>query len=214
MAMPSETVEPGQTKITFSNGDYYIGKAKDNMPHGLGKMYYSNGMMLSCNWQYGLPVTTILPDSKIPGYGNNKFQNTAIVNGKIFSVGYGYTNETISDCFGISGFIRGIRVHHDKAVLYSVENSVYRDGNGWEMDDDGEYVFVYTGEGLHGDQEMTRGNYFLKNSVNTGIFLFVKRKTNDYVFYGTVGVKRVEEAYEPDKSGKNRRVFKFILRRL
>ncbi len=212
--MPSDAVAPGQNKITFDNGDYYIGKTLDNQPHGLGKRYYANGMVLSSNWQYGLPVTTIMPDSKIPGYGNNKFQNTAIIGGKIFSVGYGYTNEIISQYFGVSGYIRGIRVHHDKAVLYSVENSVYKDGNGWELDDDGEYVFVYTGEGLTGDQQMTRGNFFLKNSGNKGVYLFVKRRTNDYVFYGTVGVKRVEETYEPDKYGNRRLVFKFILRRL
>ena len=60
---------------------------------------------------------------------------------------------------------------------------------------------------------MAGGNFFLKNS-HKGLFLFVKRKANDYVFFGEVEVKRMEEAIEPDKNGCARKVFKFILRRV
>ena len=107
----------------------------------------------------------------------------------------------------------GIRIHHNRAVLLSTGTSVYRDGIGWEKDSDGEYVFEYTGEGLDGNQQMDGGNYFLKNS-DGGLFLFVKRSPNDYVFFGEVKVKRIEEAIEPDRKGIARKVFKFILRRV
>lgn len=212
--MSSKETTPEFDTISFDNGDYYEGDVLNHLPHGQGTMYYINGITRTCYWLYGLPITRAVPDTKIPGYDDNRYQKDVVVNGETFCVGFGYDNDTISDAFGISKFIRGIRVHRDKAVLYSIENSVYRDGYGWEKDEDGEYVFVYTGEGLEGDQKMDRGNYFLKNSVTKGLYLFIKRRPNDYVFYGVVCVKRIEEAIEPDKNGNNRKVFKFILRRL
>ncbi len=210
----SDEVTPEFDTIVFDNGDYYEGEVINRTPHGQGTMFYISGVTLTSYWLYGLPITRKEPDTKIPGYDDDNYQRDVIIDGYTFCVGYGYYNNDISTAFGISKFIRGIRIHHDKAVLYSIENSVYRDGYGWEKDDDGEYIFVYTGEGLEGDQNMDRGNFFLKNSNDKGLYLFVRRRSNDYVFNGIVGVKRVEEAIEPDKYGKNRKVFKFILRRL
>lgn len=212
--MSSSEPQPEFDTVSYDNGDYYEGDVVNRVPHGMGTMYYADGTQRTCKWLYGLPLTHPNPDTKIPGYSDKKYQSLITINGYIFSVGNGYFNETISDAFGISRFIRGIRVHHDKAVLFSLDNAVYRDGIGWEKDDDGEYIFVYTGEGLHGDQEMSRGNFFLKNSKGKGVYLFVKRRSNDYTFYGEVEVKRIEEATEPDAEGRKRKVFKFILRRL
>ena len=200
--------------VMFDNGDYYEGEVVNRVPHGTGTMYYSNGITLTAKWLYGLPLTHSDPDTKIPYYSDEKYQKLITINGSIFCVGYGYDNNSISTAFGVSKFIRGIRVHRNKAVLFSLDNSVYRDGIGWEKDSDGEYIFVYTGEGLIGNQEMTKGNYFLGNSNGKGLFLFVRRKSNDYTFYGSVEVKRIEEAIEPDKNNINRKVFKFILRRV
>ena len=211
--MSQSEPSPEFDTVFFDNGDYYEGDVVDRVPHGIGTMYYANGVTRTCNWLYGLPLTRPEPDTKIPGYSDDHYQKLITVNGSIFVVGYGYDNDTIANSFGVSKFIRGIRIHRDIAVLVSIESSVYRDGIGWEKDTDEEYIFEYTGEGLEGNQEMVGGNFFLKNS-HKGLFLFVKRKANDYVFFGEVEVKRIEEAIEPDKNGCARKVFKFILRRV
>jgi len=132
----------------------------------------------------------------------------------VFCVGYDYDNKTIPEAFGVSSFIRGIRTHRDDCVLLSMGSGVYQDGIGWETDRDGGCVFVYTGEGLEGDQELTYGNRFLRYSSGKNIYLFVKRKSNGYVFHGKVVVKRTETADEADKNGRMRKVFKFVLRRV
>ena len=204
---------PEYDTIYFDNGDYYEGDAINRVPHGTGTMYYANGITRTCEWLYGLPLTRPKPDTKIPGYSDDHYQKLITVNGNTFCVGFGYDNDTLADSFGVSRFIRGIRIHHNRAVLLSTGSSVYRDGIGWEKDSDGEYIFEYTGEGLDGNQQMDGGNYFLKNS-DGGLFLFVKRSPNDYVVFGEVEVKRIEEAIEPDRNGIARKVFKFILRRV
>ncbi len=211
--MSQSESSPEFDTVFFDNGDYYEGDVVDRVPHGQGTMFYANGVTRSCNWLYGLPLTRPEPDTKIPGYSDDRYQKLITVNGSTFVVGFGYDNDTIANSFGVSKFIRGIRIHRNTAVLVSIESSVYRDGIGWEKDTDGEYIFEYTGEGLEGDQEMAGGNFFLKNS-HKGLFLFVKRKANDYVFFGEVEVKRMEEAIEPDKNSCARKVFKFILRRV
>lgn len=202
--------------IDYENGDYYEGEAVNRVPHGEGTMYYARGNKCSERsgyWLYGLPVSRAEPDSKIPGFSDKRYQSLIVVNSHTFCVGYGYDNSSIAEAFGVSTFIRGIRIHHEKAVLFSLDNTVYRDGIGWENDTDGESVFIYTGEGLEGDQEMSRGNLFINNSRDGGLYLFVKRRNNDYTFYGEVELKRKEEATEPDKNGNARKVFKFVLRR-
>lgn len=113
--------------------------------------------------------------------------------------------------FRINSFIRRIRTHRDVAVLFSTGDSVYMDGKGWEPDNDREPVFSYTGEGLRSDQTMKGGNLFLKNSVGKNVYLFVRRRPNEYVFHGQVIVKRVEKAREDDADGKDRMVYRFIL---
>ena len=115
------------------------------------------------------------------------------------------------EAFRINSFIRGIRTHRDVAVLFSTGDSVYMDGKGWEPDNDREPVFSYTGEGLRGDQALKGGNLFLKNRVGKKVYLFVRRRPNEYVFHGQVMVKRVEKAREDDADGMDRMVYRFIL---
>lgn len=211
--MPSSQTPEFDT-IFYENGDYYEGDALDRQPHGQGTMYYDNGDIRKGYWLYGTPITKNIVDRKIPFCDSNTYTNSVSVNYCNFVVGYGYDNATIAEAFGISKFISGIRLHGNCAVLVSLDDSVYRDGIGWEPDYDDEPIFRYTGEGLEGNQTMTRGNYFLGNSYDKDIFLFVRRKPNDYTFNGKVRVKRVDSAIEPDKRGHNRNVFKFILRRV
>ena len=210
--MPPSTTSPVFDTVFFDNEDYYEGDTIDRVPHGFGTMYYADGEEREGYWFCGLPVTGAKPDEKIPGYSKDHYQNLVTINGGIFSVGQGYMNDSIAEYFGVSKFIRGIRIHRNRAVLFSVDNSVYKDGIGWEKDADGEYIFKYTGEGLDGDQEMSNGNFFLKNS-HGGLFLFVRRRANDYIFHGEVEVKRIEQDIEPDRKHNQRKVFKFILRR-
>ena len=197
--------------ISYDNGDYYEGQTLDRIPHGEGTMFYSDGETLTCKWIYGEPVKGNR-DRKIPGEGTERDRIHS--NGHILYVGYAYDNDVIADAFGVSRFIRGIRTHHDNCVLISTETSVYKDGSGWEPDDDGEPIFVYTGEGQDGDQTLSRGNLFLNRSIGKKIYLFVWRRPNEYVFHGQVVVKRTETAREPDRRGIDRMVYKFILARI
>lgn len=43
------------------------------------------------------------------------------------------------------------------------------------------------------------------------MYLFVRRRPNEYVFHGQVIVKRVEKAREDDADGIDRMVYRFIL---
>jgi len=194
--------------VMFDNGDYYEGQVLGRVPHGEGTMYYDDGSTVTCKWIYGLPVIGSR-DESIPGEGSER--DKVYINDQILYVGYAYDNDTIKDVFGVSGFIRGIRLHHDRAVLMSMGEGVYQDGSGWELDNDGGYIFTYTGEGLDGDQKFTDGNLFLKKSAGKGVYLFVKRRPNEYVFHGQVIVKRIETAQEKDRAGNMRKVFKFVL---
>lgn len=195
--------------IFFDNGDYYEGQVLDRVPHGEGIMYYDSGETVSGRWIYGEIVKGGY-DTKIPDGSRDRFD----INGHTLYVGYGYSNDVIASALGVSRFIRGIRIHRDVAALISTGSSIYRDGMGWTPDSDGEPVFVYTGEGTMGDQRMAVGNLFLKNSSRGRVYLFVWRRPNEYVFHGQVIVKRIETDREPDKSGAERMVYKFILARV
>lgn len=197
--------------IFFDNGDYYEGQVLDRIPHGEGTMYYESGETIAGKWIYGENVKGKY-DDRVPR--SNSRRDRYDINNHTLYVGYGYSKEVLVNTFQISGFIRGIRTHHDFIVLLSMDKSIYRDGKGWEIDEDGDQVFVYTGEGKKGDQTMTHGNLALKNSMFKRVFLFVSRKTNEYVFHGQVLVKKIETSIEPDDTGNNRKVFKFILSRM
>ena len=195
--------------ICYDNGDYYEGQVIGRLPHGEGTMFYIDGNTITCKWIYGTPVIG-KRDERIPGEGSER--DRVIINNHTLYVGYAYDNDTLVSIFKISRFIRGIRLHDDRAVLLSTGQGVYKDGSGWELDPEGgEPIFVYTGEGLQGDQELTFGNRFLKYSLGKEVYLFVKRKKNEYVFNGQVVVKRTETAMEPDAANHMRMVYKFIL---
>lgn len=198
--------------IFFDNGDYYEGEVLNRVPHGEGTMFYANNETLTCKWIYGSPVKGSR-DERILNRGDNCTEDL-IVGGRRFCIGFGYSNDFIADAFSVNRYIQGIRFYRDNCVLFVVGHSVYEDGSNWELDSDGEYIFVYTGRGQKGNQEWDRENTYLKNSAGKTVALFVWRKPNEYVFHGIVSVKRIETAIEKDKTGTDRKVFKFILRRI
>ncbi len=209
-------MDPDMDKIVFDtvyfeNDDYYEGYVLDRIPHGEGKMWYADGRVLAGKWIYGQYMSEGR-DGSIPS--DNAKSDIATANGITFCVGYCYDNDTISQAFGVSRFYRGIRAHHDTCVLLSMGSGVYKDGLGWAQDDDGGYVFTYTGEGLEGDQTLTSGNRFLYYSSGKYVYLFVKRKPNRYVFNGRVAVKRKYTVTEPDRLKRERKVYKFDLVRI
>lgn len=171
-------------------------------------MYYADGRVLAGKWIYG-QYTSEGRDGGIPS--GNQASDIVKSNGITFCVGYCYDNDTICQAFGVSRFYKGIRTHRDNCVLLSMGSGVYKDGIGWMLDDDGDHVFTYTGEGLEGDQTLTSGNRFLYYSAGKYVYLFVKRKPNRYVFNGRVAVKRTYTVVEPDKLERERKVYKFDL---
>lgn len=209
--MDPEAVETEFDTVFFENGDYYEGQVLGRTPHGEGTMYYSTGETVSGKWIYGEHILG-KRDVQIPE--SSKTTNRFDINGRTIYAGYTYTNDEISSIFSISRFIRGIRTHREYIVLFSTGESIYKDGIGWEKDFEGDSFFVYTGEGLQGDQKMERGNLALNNSYNKRIFLFVRRKPGEYVFHGEVIVKRYYTANELDTTGRMRKTFKFDLVRV
>ena len=210
-------MDPDMDKVTFDtvffdNGDYYEGEVLGRMPHGEGTMFYTDGKTLTCKWIYGSPVKG-KRDERILDRGD-EFTKTLLVGGHTFCIGFGYDNNYIADAFSINRYIQGIRFYRDKCVLFVVGHSVYEDGSNWELDSDGEYIFRYTGRGQKGNQEFDRENLFLKQSAGKTVALFIWRRPAEYVFHGLVAVKRIETAIEKDKTGTDRQVFKFILRRI
>lgn len=198
--------------VSFDNGDYYEGEVLNRIPHGEGTMFYANNETLTCKWIYGSPVKGPR-DERIVNM-DSEYTPSVVSGGHTFVVGFGYDNNFIADAFSINRYIQGIRFYRDKCVLFVVGHSIYEDGSKWELDFDGEHIFVYTGRGQKGNQEWDRENTFLRFSAGKTVALFVWRKKAEYVFHGLVAVKRIETAIEKDKTGTDRQVFKFILKRI
>jgi len=74
---------------------------------------------------------------------------------------------------------------------------------------------LYTGEGLHGDQQMRRGNLVLKLQMEKRypIFVFEKKTPGRYMFLGKYNVTSVQTEKQPDVDGKMRCAFVYRLER-
>ena len=114
--------------ICYDNGDYYEGQVIGRLPHGEGTMFYIDGNTITCKWIYGTPVIG-KRDERIPGEGSER--DRVIINNHTLYVGYAYDNDTLVSIFKISRFIRGIRLHNDRAVLLSTGQCIKMvlDGN-------------------------------------------------------------------------------------
>lgn len=131
----------------------------------------------------------------------------------VFLIDHVFTNGQLSDVFGVSnsGGIRysGSAADPQLVVFISggsnLKSSIpYRDR--WEGD-----RFHYTGEGLRGDQTLTRGNLALKSSAENGcpVFGFEKLGPDRYKYLGRFRVVEIGEETQPDVDGNDRRVYVF-----
>ncbi|MGY5144427.1 MAG: hypothetical protein ACW9XH_08095 [Candidatus Nitrosopumilus sp. bin_32a] len=76
-------------------------------------------------------------------------------------------------------------------------------------------IYRYVGKGLIGDQTLTGDNELLKNSLehNYVVYLFWQHNANsDHQYVGEVTVEDVILEKQPDKNGKIRNVYVFLLK--
>lgn len=136
----------------------------------------------------------------------------------MFLVDHVFTNGQLSDVFGVSnsGGIRySGKAEKPRWVVFisgaiQVKSSVpYRDR--WDGN-----LFHYTGEGLRGDQTLTRGNLALKSSIENGcpIYGFEKLAPDRYKYLGRFRVVDIGEERQPDADGNDRRVYVFRMERV
>lgn len=125
-------------------------------------------------------------------------------------IGETFTRDNIMKIFKISGQSGMMKTNTLNAlVLTTSESSIYGDSsieNG---------IIQYTGEGLVGDQTITKNNKTLFNSKQTKIpvYLFTKDKKRRYTFEGRVELYGDPyQAPEKDINGNERLVWKFPLR--
>lgn len=124
-------------------------------------------------------------------------------------VGNVYTNAQLNEETGCS-IMGGIRVAHStrSIVLVHVPGSVYND----RTDPAESRIFLYTGQGLEGDQELTRGNLALANVniTDVTIHFYIKERPNEYRYQGEYQlVGDMFEEEQLDQNGDLRNVFMF-----
>lgn len=114
----------------------------------------------------------------------------------------------------IRGFGRGINVTDSSIVLISnmVQNNqmfVYHDH--WEENGD----FIFSGEGLNGDQKMTKGNFAIANASyeKKKIYLLIKFSSKEYYFQGEMICLSYSKEDDRDSNGNLRKEYKFRLRK-
>jgi len=127
------------------------------------------------------------------------------------NIGDVFTREQLVAIFKISGQAGMMKTNtlHCLILTTSEYNGIYEDGivqNG---------TIMYTGEGLVGDQSITKNNKTLYESreKNIPVYLFTKDKLRRYIFEGRVELyDDPYQAPEKDINGNDRLVWKFPLR--
>lgn len=129
----------------------------------------------------------------------------------------GYKYDEVEKKYGISirYFGRGINPTPNCIVLISriketADYYVYHDH--WVKD--GEYIF--SGEGLSGDQKLTRGNLAIVNAKKNKkpIYLFLKFSSTDYLYQGEFELVDYYQEKEPGEDKELRMEYKFHLRKV
>lgn len=103
-----------------------------------------------------------------------------------------------------------IIIFRNAHVLKPNQTNVYLDKY-----DENTGIYHYVGKGLIGDQTLNAENNYLKNANenNYKIHLFWQHNSNsDHQYVGMVNVLDVISDLQPDKNGKIRRVYVFLLK--
>ena len=129
-----------------------------------------------------------------------------------------FTMKEVEEEFGVHTLqFKGINYAKDapsvvivSVLKNSVDHFVYYDY--WDENGD----FIYTGEGLNGDQELTKGNLAIYNAENVGraISLFIRPYSNTYIYQGDFELVNWYWKSEPGANGKMRNAIKFRLRKV
>lgn len=126
------------------------------------------------------------------------------------SIGDIFTKDQLMSIFKISGQAGMMKTNTLNAlVLTTSEESIYGDSSIEEG------TIQYTGEGLEGDQTITKNNktLFYSKENNLPVYLFTKDKKRRYTFEGRVELyDKPYQTPENDINGKERLVWKFPLK--
>lgn len=151
----------------------------------------------------------ILKEKGTELYKSIYYDQLNFING--INIGDIFTREQLMAIFKISGQSGMMKTNTlDCLVLTTSEsNGVYEDS----LIENG--TIIYTGEGLEGDQTITKNNKTLYKSPETNIpvYLFTKDSNKKYIFEGRVEL--YDNSYqtpEKDINGNERLVWKFPLR--
>lgn len=137
----------------------------------------------------------------------------------IFLTTHRFTNSELSRTFGVvtQGGIRVAgRSPNTMLVVFLTGTALdYSTKHPYQDYWEGGKLF-YTGEGPTGDQQMTRGNLALKNSMTAHfpVYGFQKLPKGGYTYLGRFKVERVHEDQQPDTTGASRRVYVFEMTRI
>lgn len=127
------------------------------------------------------------------------------------NVGDIFNRDQLMNLFKISGQSGMMKTNKLNCLVLttSERNGVYNDS----LVENG--TIIYTGEGLEGDQEITKNNKTLYESreTNLPIYLFTKNKDKNYIFEGMVELcDDPYQVHEKDINKNDRLVWKFPLR--
>lgn len=177
----------------------------------------------------------VITDQDVPGPARFRFSSTAsllsllpcvdyTVYPKItlFRIDHEFTNTQIMQTFKV-GLMGGIRYASpgtsDRPVLaVFITGAGNGKGEGHPYQDrwEDEATLLYTGEGLEGDQTLTKGNLVLQLNQELGfpLYGFQKLAPDRYRYLGRFRVLEVHEEQQPDRRGLPRRVFVFRMHRV
>ena len=106
--------------------------------------------------------------------------------------------------------LRKIILFRNAHILKPNQTNIYLD-----RFDENAGIYRYVGKGLIGDQSLTAENEYLRNSkeYNYDVHLFWQQNANsDHQYVGKVVVEDVISEKQPDKNGKIRDVYVFLLK--
>ncbi len=150
--------------------------------------------------------------SKLPYVDYSTYPRTTL-----FLTSHKFSNNDLSHVFGVASS-GGIRISgtstKPRHIVFTTETSQGKGSGNPYVDRWEGGVFYYTGEGLNGDQTLTRGNLALHSSHTNScpIYGFEKQRPNEYTYIGRFRVVDMQKSRQPDEDGNERDVYVFPMR--